>query len=68
MAFYDWWRLGIHIFFYKDYKQIIERRMRTILNELFNKGIEPSDRKNRVVVHTLRHTFECNILSNFRKL
>jgi len=48
----------------KDYKQIIERRMRTILNKLFNKDIEPSDRKNRVVVHTLRHTFASQLAIN----
>jgi site-specific recombinase XerD len=28
-----------------------------VLTKLFNVGIDADDRKNRVVIHTLRHTF-----------
>lgn len=35
----------------------IQLKLRKILNQLFNQDLEPNDRKNRVVVHTLRHTF-----------
>jgi site-specific recombinase XerD len=35
----------------------LRRRMSTILTKLFNENLESNDRKNRAVVHTLRHTF-----------
>jgi len=35
----------------------IRRRMKPILDRLFNVGLESDDSKNRVVIHTLRHTF-----------
>lgn len=35
----------------------LRRRLTNIFNEEFNEGLEKDDRKNRVVVHTLRHTF-----------
>jgi integrase len=35
----------------------ISRKLSTVLNKLFNQGLETTDRKNRVVIHTLRHTF-----------
>jgi integrase len=38
-------------------KKRIQRRLGPILNKLFNKGIKADDRINRVVIHTLRHTF-----------
>lgn len=31
--------------------------LRKILNDLFNQGLDANDTKNRVVIHTLRHTF-----------
>ncbi|MFA6191730.1 MAG: site-specific integrase [Sulfurimonas sp.] len=34
------------------------------LNELFNKDLDINDRKKRVVVHTLRHTFASNLVIN----
>lgn len=37
------------------------RNLGVILNELFNDGIDESDRKNRVVPHTLRHTFASHL-------
>lgn len=42
----------------------IQRPLREILNKLFNKKLETSDRKNRVVVHTLRHTFASHLAIN----
>lgn len=41
-----------------------EKRLRSILDELFNKGIDNSDRKNKVVIHTLRHTFASHLAIN----
>jgi len=35
----------------------IRRKMKPILDRLFNKGLDANDTKNRVVIHTLRHTF-----------
>lgn len=43
-----------------DPKQI-QRPLQNILNKLFNEGLEPEDRKNRVVVHSLRHTFASHL-------
>ncbi len=34
------------------------------MNELFNKNIRADDRKNRVVIHTLRHTFASHLAIN----
>ena len=41
-----------------------ERRMRQILDDLFNIGIDKNDRKNKVVFHTLRHTFASHLAIN----
>lgn len=41
----------------KTEKKQIQRRLRPILNTLFNKNLELRDTINRVVIHTLRHTF-----------
>lgn len=38
----------------KDY---ISYHLQKIFNELFNQQLDNSDRKNRAVIHTLRHTF-----------
>jgi len=35
----------------------IQRRLKPILDRLFNEGLDTRDAKNRVVIHTLRHTF-----------
>ena len=35
----------------------IRRKMKPILDRLFNEGLDADDTKNRVVIHTLRHTF-----------
>ncbi|WP_417333894.1 tyrosine-type recombinase/integrase [Halarcobacter sp.] len=41
-----------------------ERRLRALLNDLFNKDIEENDRKNKIVFHTLRHTFASHLAIN----
>ncbi len=38
-----------------------ERRLRALLDNLFNKDIEENDRKNKIVFHTLRHTFASHL-------
>ncbi|QOY55331.1 tyrosine-type recombinase/integrase [Candidatus Sulfurimonas marisnigri] len=35
----------------------IQRRLKKVLDELFNKGLDVKDTTNRLVVHSLRHTF-----------
>ena len=37
------------------------RNLQVILNKLFNDDLDLGDRKNRVVVHTLRHTFASHL-------
>lgn len=39
-------------------------RIKNILDDLFNEGINTNDRKNRVVFHTLRHTFASHLAIN----
>lgn len=40
------------------------RTIRPILNKLFNQGLAKDDRKNRVVIHTFRHTFASHLAIN----
>jgi len=40
------------------------RTIRPTLNKLFNKGLAKDDRKNRVVIHTFRHTFASHLAIN----
>lgn len=35
----------------------IQRRLKKTLDQLFNNGLDVSDAKNRIVVHSLRHSF-----------
>ena len=39
----------------------IARHLQTILNELFNEGIDPKNTKERIVIHSLRHTFASHL-------
>ena len=39
----------------------IQSRLKPILDRLFNVELETNDRKNRVVIHTLRHTFASHL-------
>ncbi len=42
----------------------LSSELRPILNRLFNEGLSNDDRKNRAVIHTLRHTFASNLAIN----
>ncbi len=44
--------------------RIIQRHLKEILDSLFNVGLDQKDTKNRVVVHTLRHTFASHLAIN----
>ena len=44
--------------------RIIQRTLKEILDKLFNEGLDIRDAKNRVVVHTLRHTFASHLANN----
>ncbi|WP_419677508.1 tyrosine-type recombinase/integrase [Aliarcobacter lanthieri] len=48
----------------KIFKTTQEVKARNILNDLFNVGIDLEDRKNKVVIHTLRHTFASHLAIN----
>jgi len=60
------WSSNLHIsdkiFHYKP--TMIQRETLAILHKLFNKGIDKTDRKNLVVLHTLRHTFASHLAIN----
>jgi len=43
------------------HRKKIERKLRPVLNRLYNQGLDRRDTKNRVVIHTLRHTFASNL-------
>lgn len=42
----------------------IQRHLKRILDQLFNNGLDSRDAKNRVVIHTLRHTFASQLAIN----
>lgn len=42
----------------------IQTRVKPILDELFNKGLEIRDAKNRIVLHSFRHTFASHLAIN----
>jgi len=44
--------------------RIIQRGLKKHLDTLFNQGLAIDDRKNRAVVHTLRHTFASHLAIN----
>ena len=47
-----------------DRPSTIQKQMLTTLNNLFNIGIDSNDRKNKTVIHTLRHTFASHLAIN----
>lgn len=51
-------------FIFKLTKTSLQKRLQRVLNKLFNQGLETTDRVNRVVVHTLRHTFASHLVMN----
>ena len=42
----------------------ISRHIKTIMDRLFNQGLDTKDSKNRAVIHTLRHTFASHLAIN----
>lgn len=46
------------------HKSSINKSLQPILDELFNSGLSVDDSQNRVVVHTLRHTFGSQLAIN----
>lgn len=42
----------------------IQRKLQPLCNKLFNQNLTKDDRKNRVVIHTLRHTFASHLAIN----
>lgn len=42
----------------------IQKRLKPILDRLFNEGLDTKDSKNRVVIHTFRHSFASNLAIN----
>ena len=42
----------------------IRRKMKNIFDPLFNEGLDSKDAKNRVVIHSLRHTFASHLAIN----
>ncbi len=42
----------------------IKNRIQPVLNKLFNVGLASNDRKNRVVIHSLRHSFASHLAIN----
>jgi len=51
--------------YHKKYPtRTISRHLKTILDDLFNQGLDKKDSKNRVVIHTLRHTFASHLAIN----
>ena len=48
----------------KSLRSNIDKAMPLVLNKLFNQGLDKNDRKNRTVIHTLRHTFASHLAIN----
>ncbi|MFK2822532.1 tyrosine-type recombinase/integrase [Arcobacter sp. YIC-80] len=47
-----------------DITKKIQRDLKPILDTNFNQGLDINDRKNRVVIHTFRHTFASQLAIN----
>lgn len=45
-------------------KESLQKKLQRLLNKLFNQGLETTDRVNRTVIHTLRHTFASHLVMN----
>jgi len=46
------------------HRKKIERKLRPVMNRLFNQGLDTKDSQNRAVIHTLRHTFASHLAIN----
>lgn len=53
-----------YLFDSKHSKNLAERHLRPIFEKLFNSDLEKNDTKNRVVIHTFRHTFASTLAMN----
>jgi len=53
-----------YIFKSKYSQHIAEQQLRPIFYKLFNSELDKNDLKNRVVIHTFRHTFASNLAMN----
>ena len=58
--------LNEHIFTFSDdmMYSLVGHKLLNILDKLFNVGLASNDRKNKVVIHTLRHTFASHLAIN----
>ena len=58
--------LNEHIFTFSDdmMYSLVGHKLLNILGKLFNVGLASNDRKNRVVIHTLRHTMASHLAIN----
>ncbi len=56
--------LGINDRIYTSNIRRMQRQMKKILDKLFNVGLEVDDAKNRVVLHSLRHSFASHLAIN----
>ena len=45
-------------------RYFIQTKLKPILDKLFNQELETDDRKNRIVIHSLRHTFASHLAIN----
>lgn len=54
-------KLNANDFIINRGEQVIKDRLTKIYNKYFNIGLANDDRKNRVVTHTLRHTFASHL-------
>ena len=56
--------IGMNDRIYRSDWRRMQRQMKKILDLLFNQGLDRDDRRNRVVIHTLRHTFASHLAIN----
>ena len=58
--------LNEHIFTFSDdmMYSLVGHKLLNILGKLFNVGLASNDRKNKVVIHTLRHTYASHLAIN----
>jgi len=67
LDFLDEYKPHHHIFYYNNRllaHRLVQYHMRPIYNKLFNYNLKKDDYKNRVVNHTLRHTFASHLAIN----
>ena len=57
-------KLGMNDRIYASNVRRMQRQMKVVLDRLFNADIDKDDTKNRVVIHTLRHTFASHLAIN----